>query len=328
MIEDLSVTNLVVIPSSHSPDRQRLKELIEPTLHTLQSEHSRRVYKAKLVKFIRSNCELTRNGVGEYLARMTRKKASVAGINQTMAVIRKLVIEAEHAGLVTDREARAIRNLKRPKSQGVRFGRWMTQEGARRLVKLPDRATVEGKRDACLIALLLGCGLRREEASNLTWEHYQSREGRMCLVDIEGKGRKLRTIPVSNWAKQDIDAWKAEIDRLDANRGPEFVRLHVLYSIGRGKRVAECKTLGGKLSAMGVWWIVKKLAEGLGIEIAPHDLRRSLAQLMRRNGAELEQIQYVLGHQNIQTTMRYLGGAIELVEGKAAVDLVKLGEEN
>jgi integrase len=61
----------------------------------------------------------------------------------------------------------------------------------------------------------------------------------------------------------------------------------------------------------------------MGVQFSAHDLRRTLAQLMRRAGVELEQVQYILGHSNVVTTERYLGGSIELEQGKAGVDKVE-----
>src|SRR6185369_1932364 len=53
----------------------------------------------------------------------------------------------------------------------------------------------------------LGCGLRREELISLRWSQYQMRDGRMLLVDVIGKGEKLRTLPVPDWAVERVDAW-------------------------------------------------------------------------------------------------------------------------
>ena len=62
------------------------------------------------------------------------------------------------------------------------------------------------------------------------------------------------------------------------------------------------------MSEKVVWHIVKQYAERLGIsKLAPHDLRRSCARLCHSAGGELEQIQFLLGHDSVQTTEKYLG---------------------
>ena len=62
-----------------------------------------------------------------------------------------------------------------------------------------------GLRDRAILGLLIGCGLRRDELANLTFEHLQQREGRWVIVDIVGKGRRVRTVPVPGWAKSLVD---------------------------------------------------------------------------------------------------------------------------
>ena len=84
------------------------------------------------------------------------------------------------------------------------------------------------------------------------------------------------------------------------------------------------RLLGG-LGDHHVWAIVRKYSEqALKRRCAPHDLRRTLAHLLRDNGAPIEQIQFTLGHESVVTTERYLGGKIKLKPGEAAVDRLKL----
>jgi integrase len=69
--------------------------------------------------------------------------------------------------------------------------------------------------------LLIGCRLRRDELANLTFEHLQQREGRWVIVDIVGKGRRVRTVPLPGWANQLVDRWAFEAD---LSSGPMFRR--------------------------------------------------------------------------------------------------------
>jgi integrase len=70
--------------------------------------------------------------------------------------------------------------------------------------------------------------------------------------------------------------------------------------------------VGEKLSTTAVLGIVAEYAADLGLQLSPHDLRRTCARLCRVSGGALEQIQFLLGHASIQTTERYLGGKQEL----------------
>jgi site-specific recombinase XerD len=292
----------------------------------MPSLNSKRAYRKKLLSFLDSGFPFTREGITAYLAAES-KSTGASSIRLHIAVLRKLVTEAEIAEIITTREALGIRQIKRPTEVGIKLGHWLTLEGARELVKLPDRDTLKGKRDAALIALLLGCGLRREEAAVLTWEKYREYQDRMCLVNIAGKGGKTRTIPVPAWAQSDLDTWRAELGILNDQGDAELKRLYVLRAIVVGGKVGEPRTLTRNLTDNGVWWIISRYAKRLGIKLGPHDCRRSLAQLMRKNGAEIEQIQFMLGHASVKTTEIYLGGRLELARGMAAVDRVKLGRE-
>src|SRR3954453_23004281 len=73
----------------------------------------------------------------------------------------------------------------------------------------PDTRTLKGKRDRALLALLIGAGLRRSEVSALTFEQIQQREGRWAIVDLRGKGNRIRTVPMPSWAKAAMDQWAA-----------------------------------------------------------------------------------------------------------------------
>lgn len=66
------------------------------------------------------------------------------------------------------------------------------------------------------------------------------------------------------------------------------------------------------MSDKAVWDLVKEYAGRLGIDLAPHDVRRTCAKLCRAAGGAIEQIQLLLGHASIQTTERYLGTQQEL----------------
>src|SRR3984957_6162989 len=64
-----------------------------------------------------------------------------------------------------------------------------------------------GKRDYVILALLVGCALRRNELAELEVATIQQRDGRWVLADLEGKGRRIRTVAIPIWVKLGIDAW-------------------------------------------------------------------------------------------------------------------------
>ena len=82
------------------------------------------------------------------------------------------------------------------RKQGTRLGNWLTRDQAKEVLAVPDRSTIKGKRDYCVLALLVGCALRRKELSTLTRDDIQLREGRWVIVDLVGKGGRVRTVAI------------------------------------------------------------------------------------------------------------------------------------
>jgi integrase len=70
-----------------------------------------------------------------------------------------------------------------------------------------------------MIAVLIGCGLRRAKAAALKLEDVQLREGHWVIADLNGKGGHVRTVPMSNWVKTAIDDWAI---LAGINSGPLF----------------------------------------------------------------------------------------------------------
>ena len=87
-----------------------------------------------------------------------------------------------------------------------RQGTELTREQARDLLAQPDIETMEGKRDRAILAALLGCALRRSELVALKCGHIQQRDGRWVFVDLLGKGKRVRTVPIPPFVKVAIDA--------------------------------------------------------------------------------------------------------------------------
>ena len=100
-------------------------------------------------------------------------------------------------------------SLKGVHQSGDRAGNWLTREQARDLLARPELETTEGKRDRAILAVLLGCALRRSELAALECEHIQQRDGRWVFIDLIGKGKRIRTVPIPPFVKVAIDAWTA-----------------------------------------------------------------------------------------------------------------------
>jgi integrase len=102
-----------------------------------------------------------------------------------------------------------------------------------------------------LLALLLACGLRRHEVVALRLDHLQQREEHWAIIDLVGKRGHVRTVPVPDWVRAELDDWLAAAA---IERGKLFRRVN---KVGR--------TWGDGLTVKAVWHIVKESAKRIGV---------------------------------------------------------------
>jgi len=229
-----------------------------------------------------------------YRSYLESRQLAPGTVNLRLGAVRRLVYEAADCGLLSSDLAAGIRRVKGVKKLGVRLGNWLTAEQAHSLWQAPDNQGLKGKRDRALLALLLACGLRRHEAVGLRIDDLQQREEHWAIVDLVGKAGHVRTVPIPDWVKGQLDEWL---------RAAGIARGRIFRRVTRMGR-----TWGDCMTEKSIWHIVKDCAKGIGMpKLAPHDLRRTCARLCHAAGGELEQIQLLLGHVSVQTTERYLG---------------------
>jgi len=274
--------------------------LRQMVLDTVPSVHSKRNY-AKALDDLFAFCAsrpLCRALIMEY--RTTIDHLSPSTINVRLSAIRKLVGEARRNGMIGREEADNLTDIPNVRQKGTRLGNCLTREQAKELLAVPDRSTLKGKRDYVIIALLVGCALRRRELASLMIEDIQLREGRWVIIDLRGKGGRIRTVAVPIWVKQGIEAWTAAA-KIDKGR--------LLLPLSKSGKI-----VGDELGDWAIWSVVEQSSKQIGIEhFGAHDLRRTCAKLCRKSGGDLEQIKFLLRHSSIQTTERYLGSDQEIV---------------
>jgi len=193
------------------PDLDQAKSAV---LNSLPSRESQRGYRHAIDEFIRWYCSEPRLSfnkavVTRYRIHLESRQLAPGTINGRLAAVRRLAYEAADSGLLSQDLAAGIRRVKGPKNLGVRLGNWLTADQAKALWQVPDPGTLKGKRDRALLGVLLGCGLRRKEAAELDVAHLQRREDHWAIVDMVGKARHVRTVPVPDWVKTAIDSWLA-----------------------------------------------------------------------------------------------------------------------
>src|SRR3954453_19108389 len=281
--------------------------LIQSVLATVSSEKTRVAYQAALEESFGWTADrgdiLSKPLVETWRAALLARGLSVSSVNQRLSAVRLLFRQAAERGALSAEEATRLGSVANLKQAGHRLGKWLTEGEAGKLLSVPDAHTRLGIRDRAILALLVACGLRRDELVRLEVRHLQLRDERWVLLDLQGKGRRVRTVPVPLWVKRLLDRWLAERGIRD---GPLFRTLR------KGGRLEdEVKPVSEDL----VYSLVRKAGAAIGHpDLTPHDLRRTCAKLCRKAGGDLEQLQLLLGPASIQTTERYLGTKQDLVQ--------------
>jgi integrase len=278
------------------PDLEHAKSAV---VNSLSSASGQRTYAHAIDEFVGWYCSeprlaFNRTVVLRYRIFLEERAFAPATINLRLAAVRRIAYEAADAGLLSPELAAGIRRVKGVRRLGVRVGNWLTADQGRRLLDTPTLDTLREQRNRAMLAMLIGCGLRRGELLALTMEAIQQREERWVIADVNGKAGHIRTVPVPSWVKATVDRWTSSAGIADGR---------VFRAINKMGKV-----WGDGMTPKVIWDVVREAAHGAGIDkLAPHDLRRTCARLCYLAGGELDQIQFLLGHVSIQTTERYLG---------------------
>jgi site-specific recombinase XerD len=202
---------------------------------------------------------------------MRDRKASPATINQALAAVSLLY---EHGPRVRISIQRA--RVPHPGEPDA-----LTSAQQNKLERAADR---RGPRDAAIIAVLLYTGARVEECARLDTEDIAI-TARTGQVRLHGKGDQIRTVPIPARARERITAW---LDQRGTKPGPLWL----------GQR--------GRLTISGITQVVLAAGNDADIEgLRPHRLRHSYATRLRQGGADVAQVQALLGHASLDTSARY-----------------------
>jgi site-specific recombinase XerC len=148
-------------------------------LDSVRSPITKRVYNMALDEFFGWYAQEPRPGftnatVNAWRVTLDERGLGSSSIIVRMSAIRKLAVEAMDNGLLAPELAAGIQRVKSAKTIGVRAGNWLSLKQAQALLNAPDITTLKGSRDRAIIAVLLGCALRRFEAAALTMAHVQT----------------------------------------------------------------------------------------------------------------------------------------------------------
>lgn len=190
--------------------------------------------------------------------------------------------------------------IKPPPTNGSKTHCWLSPQQVKMLLSFCDNGELEKRRDWIILALLVGAGLRRTELSNLKFpdlhEQPKNNGDPRYVLAIKGKGAKNRTVPIHEKLAQRIIEWRDTI-------GDGYI----------ARSLGMKKELGESISPIGIFNLVRKYGKLINKpNLAPHDLRRSYAQIGYASGVPITQISTLLGHSNVSTTQRYLNLELDL----------------
>lgn len=212
-----------------------------------------------------------------------------ATINHMLSALRGVAREAWRLKLIDAERKERICDVKNVKQSTLPAGRHVDVGEVRRLFQFCSDTPV-GARDACLLALLYGCGVRRSEAVALQLDDYSSRDGAVTVR--RGKGRKDRIVYAPAGGREAIEAWLAR-------RG--FWPGTLLAPVAKGGKIKH-----RALSPQAIMLRLRFIAANAGVKpFSPHDLRRSFVGELLDAGADISSVQQLAGHANVATTQRY-----------------------
>lgn len=218
-----------------------------------------------------------------------------ATVNRLLCAVRGVLREAAKLDLLTSEDAARACAVAGVKGSREPAGRGLAAAELRKLLAGTDRATAAGVRDAALLAIAYGAGLRRSEIVELDLAAFDVATGSLRVI---GKGNKERIAYAPAWAALLVRAW---LDVRGAAAGPLFLRVDKAGTIE-----ALTGEAGDRLSDEAVRFIFARLASRAGVAaFSPHDTRRSFISDLLDAGADISTVQRLAGHAQVTTTQRY-----------------------
>jgi len=215
-----------------------------------------------------------------------------ATANKMISALRGVLKECFRLGYMTAEDYQRARDLSAVKGYSLPPGRSLSQGELRRLFEVCAESNKKnrGARDAAVVALLYGCGLRRSEAVTLDLADYDAEAGE---VRVRGaKGRKDRITYAAGGAQDAIETW---VGVRGEEEGP------LLYPINKGDKIQS-----RRMSDQAIYDILRRLGREIKTKsFAPHDMRRTFIGDLLDAGADLSAAQQLAGHSSVETTARY-----------------------
>jgi site-specific recombinase XerD len=219
------------------------------------------------------------------------KRYQPATTNKHLAALRGVLREAWQLGQMTAEDYHRAVNVRVVKATTLPRGRALTRRELRALFRVCQQdPRPSGARDAALLAVLYGAGLRRSEVVALDLAEYELETG--ALTIRAAKGRKDRVAYATTGSRGALAAW---LRVRGTEPGPLF------WPIDQAGRMApRC------MNAQSVFELLQRRARQARVQrFSPHDLRRTFISDLLDAGADITTVSALAGHANVTTTARY-----------------------
>ena len=250
-------------------------------------------------KGIKKTDDVTPISLNSYILYLEKEGFSISTVSRNVASMKAYFHYAFGRRLI---EKDPTRTIKTPHIE-KRVPGVLTQEQVTRLLEQPSRNTAKGIRDKAMLELLYATGMRVSELIAVQMEDVNFSLEYVVCRDAE----RLRVIPLGGKAKEALKFYLKEArDRLLCGKKGNYL-------------FVNCQ--GNSMSRQGFWKNLKEYARKAGIEedITPHTFRHSFAAHLVENGADLRDVQEMLGHSDISTTQIYM----EMAAGKVRASYKK-----
>lgn len=231
------------------------------------------------------------------------KSRSTTTIARKLAAVRALFAWLERRGAIRDNPSALLASPKLRR----KLPRFLSADAAGRVMQTPGElefgGSAERVRDAALLELLYGAGLRVSELAGLNLDDVSLERRELRVL---GKGDKQRIVPLGGKAAEAVIAYLAERPLLKHPRtGAQDGAALLLGKSGSRLGVRRIQTLVRRYGMLGAG----------RPDLHPHALRHSCATHMLEGGADLRAIQEMLGHSSLSTTQRYTHVSLDQLLG-------------
>lgn len=226
--------------------------------------------------------------LADYAAWLAEQKLAPTSISRHLVSLKLFLRYLQLEGVIRDNAADLLGSRK----LWDRIPEVLSPEAVERFLAAPRITDTYAWRDRAMVHLLYATGCRASELSNMRVRDIRIKD-RYCVC--HGKGDKQRIVPLGDAAIEAITNY------LEMQRGK------LAAAAGQPPEWLLLSRTGKRLRREAIWELVKKYALRAGAppQVSPHTLRHSFATHLLAGGADLRQVQELLGHANITTTQIY-----------------------